>query len=325
MPNTDKSNRPQVLLLGNGLNIGHEGKSWGDLMRTISINPAFSESLSSPMPLQAIIATKDQVDSALKKHGKDFYGAVKDDCQRTRLRKLLTTGFDYILTTNYSYELECAALDVETVTDSLLKKHLNCIKSDGIRRAEAKYMLHTYYGIEKGGVHNQIWHIHGEARKPSSMILGHYYYGSLFKQYVKLLDKRGNKYSVYQKNGKPFHVCSWLDAFILGDVYILGFGFDFSEFDLWWLLNRKKRENATVGTVYFYEKSNKEQENEHAEEKECAEKKKRAEKLELLKIMKVQIENLGMYENDSYESFYEKAIEDIKSKVKENKGRSAII
>lgn len=157
------------------------------------------------------------------------------------------------------------------------------------------------------------------------MILGHYYYGSLFKQYVKLLDKRGNKYSAYQKNGKPFHVCSWLDAFILGDVYILGFGFDFSEFDLWWLLNRKKRENATVGTVYFYEKSNKEQENEHAEEKECAEKKKRAEKLELLKIMKVQIENLGMYENDSYESFYEKAIEDIKSKVKENKGRSAII
>ena len=31
--------------------------------------------------------------------------------------------------------------------------------------------------------------------------------------------------------------------------------FDFSEMDLWWLLNRKKRENAQHGKVYFYEPS----------------------------------------------------------------------
>ena len=45
----------------------------------------------------------------------------------------------------------------------------------------------------------------------------------------------------------------WLDSFIMGNVYILGFGFDFSELDLWWLIKQKKRENAEPhGKVIFY-------------------------------------------------------------------------
>lgn len=43
------------------------------------------------------------------------------------------------------------------------------------------------------------------------------------------------------------------NVLLLGNVCILGFGMDFSELDLWWLLNRKKRENAEHGKVIFYD------------------------------------------------------------------------
>ena len=46
---------------------------------------------------------------------------------------------------------------------------------------------------------------------------------------------------------------SWSDWFILGDVYAVGFGYDFSEFDLWWAAERKARENARVGRLIAWQ------------------------------------------------------------------------
>jgi len=40
--------------------------------------------------------------------------------------------------------------------------------------------------------------------------------------------------------------------FLFGDVYIIGLGLGISEFDLWWLLRRKQREERANGRVYFY-------------------------------------------------------------------------
>lgn len=297
-------NRPQVLLLGNGLNRGHGGKSWDELMQLIKTNPNFPKQSDCPMPLQAIIATSDHVNSELKKCRKKFYGTVTEELHRNMLNELLAVGFDAILTTNYSYELECAALGVKAISDYKLIKLTKFTAGDGGKNAERKHELHTYYNIEKGGVSNKIYHIHGESRKPDSMILGHYYYGSLLKRYFQLLEKRGNRYFDYQKKGKTFPLRSWLDAFILGDIYILGFGFDFSEFDLWWLLNRKKNEKADVGAVYFYEKPDS---------------KTNQEKLELMRILNVNVENLGMEVGDSFDNFYQVAIEDIAAKVKKSR------
>ena len=40
---------------------------------------------------------------------------------------------------------------------------------------------------------------------------------------------------------------------MLGDVYTLGFGYDFSEMDLWWLLDCKKtQQEKSGGTLYYY-------------------------------------------------------------------------
>ena len=116
-------------------------------------------------------------------------------------------------------------------------------------------MLHTYNAAAMDGVNNRIWHIHGEARKPSGMVIGHYLYVNLVSKWKEKLNERDQAYKNFDQT-KPSGC--WLDSFIMGNVYVLGFGFDFSELDLWWLINRKKREKAQPhGKVIFYTPENK--------------------------------------------------------------------
>ena len=77
---------------------------------------------------------------------------------------------------------------------------------------------------------------------PNTVILGHYYYGNLLFCCDEYLTHRApeQRYPLWPGH-EELEALSWLDYFILGDVYSLGFGFDTSEMDLWWLLCRKKR------------------------------------------------------------------------------------
>lgn len=115
------------------------------------------------------------------------------------------------------------------------------------------------------------------------------------------LDKRENQQKIRQEKYLPPIMDSWIDAFIMGDVYVLGFGYDFSEMDMWWLLNRKKREKAHHGKVLFYGPSF---------GKEL--------KLSLLNTYGVQTEDLGFRaQGPDYKAFYEAAISDIQKRVKQ--------
>lgn len=303
---------PQVLLLGNGLNRLVESSGWGDLLVQIKKNPKIymDDKLcrSLPYPLLAVLATDDRVDRAIKENQKLFCGASDNAMEELRpyLQQLLSMGFDDILTTNYSYELERAAYENITQERALCQKWMH--HTEEVPRAEQKYLLHTYNAVSYQGIRNRVWHIHGEARKPDSLILGHYYYGKLFFKYQELLNKRGNRQFVLEQQGKPPIMESWLDAFLLGDVYVLGFGYDYSEFDLWWLLNRKKREQASHGTLHFYAP---------AAGNEL--------KFALLETYGAKIECLGFWhQNPDYKAFYQKAIADIQSRVNSVKGKREI-
>ena len=160
--------------------------------------------------------------------------------------------------------------------------------------------LHTYNSVKFEDSEQRIWHVHGEARKPGSMILGAYYYGNLLGKMIGLSKKRGKYYALTQLSGQTPKIRSWTDAFILGNVYILGFGFGFAESDFWWLLNRKKRETANVGKTYFYELKPKEDIN-------------RA-KTDLLELMNVEIIYKSVSNND-WQSVYEWAVGDIEKRV----------
>ena len=291
---------PQLLLLGNGLNRAYNNGSWNDMLRAITHREDLPANLNSPMPLQAILASNDHLSTELHtlEFAQTWYGSLNNADQKAMYNKLLDLPATDILTTNYSYELETAALGCNTVTEKQIKKLAH--HTEQVSRCESRGRFFTYNQLPND---KRVWHIHGEARPPDSMVLGHYFYGNTVARMKAYLEQYGGLYSHYQKQGQDKPLRSWLDAFIMGDVYVLGFGFDLSEFDLWWLLNRKKLEKADHGKVYFYQP--------------CTAGFDK--KLELLKLMDVEILDCGFAESgDSpcdYKAFYNAAIQDIQERI----------
>lgn len=317
--------RPQVILLGNGINRAFNGESWNDLLNSIAIEKYKNKKIDCPMPLKAILVTGDHIDKTLKnhiiQHREQAYGKIAQDEHMETLQKILSIGADHILTTNYSYELEMAAKsEKEELSDNEITKMM--AHTDAVDKAESKYLLSTYNQVQYEDKLNCIWHIHGEARKPSSVILGHYYYGVLINKLIKYTSDLENKYANCINQGRYWKFRSWIDAFILGDVYILGYKLDLSEFDLWWLINRKKNENAEHGDIYFYEPiverkdANTDSENIDA-------------RLELIKVFVKDVKDMGVTISPKeivgeqevsckYREFYKKAIDDIKENIVKN-------
>ena len=298
--------RMKILLLGNGLLQSFGGESWKGFLEGIRKRDDLppSDKINCPEPLKAILLTNDQVDVAMReKCDKILNGDAISLNLATTLQRILNMGFDHILTTNYTYELEQAAVFPKKLTENMLKK----MTTGTLERAEPKYLIHTYNRVERDGTVNKIWHIHGEARKPDSTILGHYYYGnSLFK----IKEAAEDLPRVASNDGEEAK--SWVEAFLLADVYCLGFGYGLAEFDLWWLLNRKAREKRNTGKLYFYEPKDDGQK----------------EKLELFRLMKktdgtplVESISLGYCKekNPDWTQFYLDAIADISEAMSEER------
>lgn len=301
-----RKEKPKVLLLGNGLSRAYNASSWDYFLDCINRkktefpNPDKND---MPMSMKIILLTDNHVGEAMKENKeyflKDFYDNLDDEIYE-QIKKLYDCNFDYILTTNYSYELEYAIYG-ERFTENRLKVIQKYIDVD---RAEPKYMLHTFNQLDYRNKQIDIWHIHGEARKPDSMIIGSYYYACLTSKIVDVLS--GINYR--KDNGKNINVVSiknWAEALFYGDVYVLGFGYDYSEQDLWWLLNKKANETKIeIGRVFYYEPD---------KDDEVLIKKS------LLNVFGVQTEGLNLgYKGqlDDYKPFYKDAIDDISIKLR---------
>lgn len=285
--------RPRVLLLGNGLNRVYGGASWSGLLEKINRTDYTQEQIKTiPLPMQAVLLSQDHVDESLKELREELTRCELHPWLAEQLQRLLALPFDCILTPNFTYELECA-MDPDFLNVPYrirrLRRH-----TEAVKQAEKRFMLHTYYELPLTHGPTPLFHIHGEALKPDSVILGHYFYGTLLFSYDNYLTRRAPK-QLYRIEGRK--LLSWLDYFILGDVYTLGFGFDTAELDLWWLLCRKKRERSNHGEVYFFEPR-----------RQVSEIKRG-----LLEAYNVCCESLGTSEpdNDGYRVFYEKAIGEI--------------
>ena len=247
MMNSTVNGIPRILILGNGLNLayGSRSVSWKNLI-TDGTDQNVPDTITVPLSLEVVLRTGNHALEVLRRRRSELYGRVDTEELRTALQELLSLGFDEILTTNYSYELEEAALGIEEAEDKDLVKLMK--STTGF--IDRKYLLHSFHEVKTGEVTNRIWHIHGEARKPSSMILDHYQYGALLNRFVNFcrwreMERGADEPRLAEKE-------SWLDVFLDADVYILGQGFDFAEMDLWWLLNRKNMEKKRR-RVFFYE------------------------------------------------------------------------
>ena len=58
--------RPQILLLGNGLNLAYGGTSWSELLNKIKVRDDIPEKLHCPMPLQAVLYTNNDIKTAME-------------------------------------------------------------------------------------------------------------------------------------------------------------------------------------------------------------------------------------------------------------------
>lgn len=294
--------RPKVLLLGNGLCYA-TGIPWTTLIHSVAksdVNLSLYEQPSSvdschqfavPNTILAL-AISENNDSDRHKKYQSVLSTVKY-MENPLLSEIVSMPLDAILTTNYTYELEVALRPNYPFLANASKRKYASSTTDQL---DSKFLLHTYNRVQRNSP--DIWHIHGELRCPNSMILTHDEYARLIHRILDYNKKRGNNYQNY-RNDLKFK--SWIDYFLLGDVYILGFGMDFSEFDLWWLLGRRMREKVGAGQIVFYEPAKEELRPKHA----------------ALRDIGVSVRSLGInIQNCSdYNRFYKAAICDIRTEL----------
>lgn len=276
--------RPQILLLGNGLERACGGDGWNQLLNCIDVRytdgdgnvlkqyEAERKRLEDALPfplLYELLATLPHPPAQLTSEElnaeeqrlaammKELLAAPIDlDGKYQLFKELPGLGADHIFTTNYTYIPEKAFWPrgnfVYPRNRSRFRFQLGTEKNQaGKLKRELNYRLHTGYRFGTADHSVGIWHIHGECSVPSGVVLGHDRYGRLLTRIVNCCGEIDFDGQVRDKTHYDFH--SWPELFLFGDIYVLGFGFADCEFDLWWLLRRKQREKYGDGRVYYYD------------------------------------------------------------------------
>lgn len=216
------------------------------MISSVSETP-YREIKALPYSMQIVAATGDRVEDSAKRVCR---GMVKDgigDEQRAMLSELSKIPMDTMLTTNYSYEIE------QAITGKVgeIKRNTWARSTSEKKTEESKWLQRYSLVTDENNTAHTIWHIHGEATAPNYMVMGHYYYGKLIGYICDYLPKFLRSYKSAVKAGKDYMPVSWVDYFLLDDVYMFGLGMDPSESDLWYLLSVKKRTFPNT-KVYFF-------------------------------------------------------------------------
>ena len=138
-------------------------------------------------------------------------------------------------------------------------------------------------------------HYCGSIGKIDSYIKGNYVHEG--KKIPSMIDK------LKSTEWKDENAISWIDLFFTKNIHIIGFGMDYAEQDIWWVLNKRKRiikeEKASVDNkIYFYD---------------CGGSKS---KIAMLEALGVTVENApGANSSQEWKSYYLKTIDKIKSKL----------
>ncbi len=297
--------RPKVLFLGNGL--FYDDCNWDKFIednRSKDITETdWNQVKTTPYTIRATLALDRKDDNRYKQYRKALDKIHENLTYRDTVAKLLNLStFNVILTTNYSYQIEwqidrdyCQVSD-----DSKRKKFAKETfdkRKDG--KYDTKYLLRTYNQMDFCGVPKDVWHIHGETRRPSSIVATHDEYGKLMEKVRGYCKQNGYR---YQRNYNNFIFKSWIDYLIMADVYFVGSSLDYTEFDLWWLLSRRSREKAQVGKMIYFEPQIVKDEEISTKEKSTA-----------LKILGVEWKDLGFARNErfNYDEFYDAVINEL--------------
>ena len=225
-----------VLFVGNGINrFANIVPGWSELFSKAvnidgfkmqkSLTPTMEYDLNTHLILDRDPTKKStDIKRSIAAYLKGIQNGLPKNWADTIHKRLMDVAPSIVLTTNYDYFLEYAADD-----------------NFSLEKASTREILYSKERFRTSGAH-QIFHIHGEISSPSSICLGYaHYIGSI--QYIR------SELTKTYKSGKSFHLYAvlngeeppvpnrWYYHFFMDDIYILGFGMDAAELDIWWLLN----------------------------------------------------------------------------------------
>lgn len=234
-----------VLFIGNSPNQVHGvGQSWSDLLASLRTSASMTLDAKAhelkPFPLhfeeirnRYLAANPTQADIDVVSKVVELFGKMKPNKIHAQLMRL---AFSEVVTTNYDDCLE-RAMDVPSMPANF-----------GIK--ERAYSL--FRRVAVGGKH--VWHVHGDVSTPQSIVLGHDRYVESCAQMKRYMDLEGLKFARMDPVKAVFKqsdsidlskVHSWIDLFLTRDVHIVGFGLDFTEVDIWYLLSYRARHHKT--------------------------------------------------------------------------------
>lgn len=247
---------------GNGLNyLSDNPVGWEDLLDTVMGDEKFdTNSLPYLMTYERIRLnwnkTKRNNENGISHLKVEIANLLKSQSPNLYYEKLLKLPIDNYLTTNYDYAINKA---FHKLSVKNLSKNNSTEELYSIRRNTSL--------INESGTSGTIWNIHGELDSPKSIMLGiNHYCGSVGKidGYLKgtynftLKGEKTKVLPIEQKLKKQkFDGYSWLELFFNSNVHIAGFGLDFSEIDLWWILNKRARlieQSLIDNRVIYYTK-----------------------------------------------------------------------
>lgn len=227
----------KYLFLGNGINLLKKGDSWGDLLTKITEKAGIDidfEDKTYPLLFEEI-AFKIKMNGYVEDNIwflKNLIGEVCSQYQPNEIHhKLINLNYyHHFITTNYDYNIENS---ITFPYDSI----------EGKNKKNSKYSLDRFNQIN--GI--KVWHIHGEIdnglrgeviKKEASILIGNEHYGDYQRKIHELIKgTRGEKLYKLMKNADE----NWVHLFFCRDIDIIGFGLNFSEYHLWFLLNVRAR------------------------------------------------------------------------------------
>lgn len=254
-----------TLLIGNGINrtVKGGGVSWKELLIKLqndipetNLIDLDNEFKPFPLAFEEIAFGKPlRYDNAMKKLKMQISDVLIESLPNNLHREVVTNKkVTNILTTNYDYNLERAILiDFDN----------KAVFTEGKFTKERK---HSIRRVNRLGQKN-IWHIHGELNDPKNVADNSRYYKQEsiqigyehYTDYVRVLQEyifgRNNwaQYPFKHKLEKNLTLgLAWVDYFFMGKLVIIGIDLDFSEIDLWWLLNYRARMRNLYNSKHKY-------------------------------------------------------------------------
>jgi len=244
-----------ALLVGNDINNITKGNSWKDLLDNLKnefqVDIVFRDDKPFPLAYEEFyfkaIEHNGYTELNIKKFISKQVNVIKSN---TLHEQICALNVEHILTTNYDLCFEQAL--------GLTEKQC---KNTGVIK-ESKFNLFRKYEAQN----KCIWHIHGAANHYNSITLGYEHYSG-YLQHMRNYVTSGTQKTYKKKfpslveriKTNEVNFDSWVDLFFTHNIHIFGFGLDFVETDLWWLLTFRRKamleKSKMLGghnTIHYY-------------------------------------------------------------------------